>query len=120
MFLDYILSNNGYILDQQRQKFPRFFFYTNQHDDTEPIMDIFITNGKMLQFRSDFPFTGFHVVDLLSRVQNKMKQVVCYSILAALYAREFTEASKWIVRYLTQSLIIAESIYFSRQLKSLL
>ncbi|EAX94371.1 hypothetical protein TVAG_068390 [Trichomonas vaginalis G3] len=144
---EYILSNATYLLDQQRQKFPRFFFCTDKNvidimlactnikfivndlipifpslshfqtttnKDIETIMGIIATNGEMIQFRADFPYTGLQVVDILQRVEEEMQNSVRASILDAISAREYTPPKQWMIRYPTQSLLIAESTYFSQ------
>lgn len=150
---EYIMSNSTYLLDQQRQKFPRFFFCTDKnvidimlactnikfivndlipifpslsHFQTttnkgvETIMGIIATNGEMIQFRSDFPYTGLQVVDILQRVEEEMQTAVRASILDAISAREYTPPKQWMIRYPTQSLLIGESTYFSQVINSVI
>ena len=150
---EYIMNQSSYLLDQQRQKFPRFFFCTDTKvieillactnirfivndlvpifpslsrfqcsgsEENDTIMGVIATNGEMLQFRSDFPYEGLQAVDLLERIEFEVGQVVRSSILEALSVREFTEAQKWIVRYPSQALIVAESIFFHVKLVKML
>ncbi|EAX97780.1 hypothetical protein TVAG_235920 [Trichomonas vaginalis G3] len=145
----HLLSKMGYIIDQMRNQYPRLFLCNDESviriilacgnvnclvDDFLPvfpslsrfqcngntIMGAISTRGEMLQFRNDFMVENISPIEILKRTEYEMKIAVKASIFEALPAHDFTTPSQWIMRYNSQALVIAESIYFSRQINSIL
>lgn len=107
-------SNIVFIVDDLIPIFPSLSrFQCSIGDDNNSIMGVISTSGEMFQFRKDFHFQGLQVVDILQKVEKELKGCIRDSILDAVAAHEFSESSKWILRYPIQGIIIAESICFN-------
>lgn len=144
----HILLHMNFMIDQMRIQYPRLFLCDDQSivriilasgnvncivDDLLPvfpslsrfqcngnsIMGCVSTQGEMLQFRNDFVYDGLTPISLLQRTENEIKNSVNASILEAVSAHDFTTPAIWLVRYNSQALLIAESIYFANAINQM-
>ncbi|OHS92691.1 hypothetical protein TRFO_40987 [Tritrichomonas foetus] len=106
-------SNIRYITDDLQPVFPSLSRFHVSIVDSARVMGIINTNGETFQFSRDFDYEHLSVVDLLTRTEKEMQFSVRSTILDALSSREYTETSKWLIRFPVQVIMVAESTHFA-------
>ncbi|KAK8889076.1 hypothetical protein M9Y10_033820 [Tritrichomonas musculus] len=109
-------SNVKYLTDDLQPVFPALSRFHVSIVDTARVMGIINSSGETYQFSSDFDYENLSVVELLARTEREMKNSVRSTILDALRSREYTEPSKWLIRFPVQTVVIAENAHFTQDI----
>jgi len=87
-------------------------FQISSSPDNDTIIGAITVTNETYPFSTDIDYTNMSFSEIIERVDKELKKSIRSSIIDAYSAREFTEFNQWLLRYPTQSLLIAESMYY--------